>query len=547
MKLSDDDILELSTLCDAVVDETITEKQSSRLAHWLSTSPDAREFYVRTMGLSASLFDYAAEMQAGEPAAATVAATAAKVGRRSWWALGSLAVAASVVVILWLGRPKHNDPPPDGAIAKNVETAPGEGDDDDVFAARLTGSKETHWLDGAGPVALGDRLRKGQTVALERGFAEITFDSGAKVVLQGPASLAVDSAWGATFAHGTLKASVPPQAIGFQISTPTVKVVDLGTEFTMLADPGGAAAEVLVLKGEVEAAPRSAPDQQPILLREHESMRFAATGVTNVIDGVRKYEELTQLKLLEHLVAPTGYAHWSFDNPAGEPIIPALSGLSLGDTRGRMNIIPQDAVEAASSPGRLGNALRLSGNLYAKAAFPGMSANLPHTVAFWVKVPADANLSNAYAMIAWGANSEKFGSHPFHISWNRNPNEGVVGALRTDYGRGYALGNTSLRDGRWHHVAVVFMPTDDTTRRIEVKQYVDGRLEGEGRSSPPGSDIFMKTDNANATSGTIWLGCRLGTRGVRNERFQGELDELFIADRALQPQEIVRLITDNRL
>ena len=50
-----------------------------------------------------------------------------------------------------------------------------------------------------------------------------------------------------------------------------------------------------------------------------------------------------------------------------------------------------------------------------------------------------------------------------------------------------------------------------------------------------------------SNSGTIWLGCRLGIDDVRNERFRGEVDELFIADRALEQQEIVRLMNNNRL
>ena len=46
---------------------------------------------------------------------------------------------------------------------------------------------------------------------------------------------------------------------------------------------------------------------------------------------------------------------------------------------------------------------------------------------------------------------------------------------------------------------------------------------------------------------SVWLGCRLSPTGVRLERFRGEIDELFIADRGLEPQEIVSLMNDNRL
>ena len=76
-----------------------------------------------------------------------------------------------------------------------------------------------------------------------------------------------------------------------------------------------------------------------------------------------------------------------------------------------------------------------------------------------------------------------------------------------------------------------------------MKQYVDGKLEGEGRPSAPGSDIFDKAAKPN--NGAVWLGCRLRIRGVPGERFTGDMDELFIANGALQPHEIVRLMNTN--
>jgi hypothetical protein len=149
-------------------------------------------------------------------------------------------------------------------------------------------------------------------------------------------------------------------------------------------------------------------------------------------------------------------------------------------------------------------------------------------------------------MVAWGVNSKNLGSHPIHVGWNRNPNEAALGVLRTDYGGGYAIGATPLRDGKWHHIAVVILPRDDPSNPLKVNQYVDGRLEGEGKPSPPGSDIFSHSSE-NASNDAVWLGCRLGVNGVRSERFLGEMDELFIADRALEPQEIVRLMYNNQL
>jgi len=77
---------------------------------------------------------------------------------------------------------------------------------------------------------------------------------------------------------------------------------------------------------------------------------------------------------------------------------------------------------------------------------------------------------------------------------------------------------------------------------------VDGRFEGEGKPSPPGTEISARFREGNSTTigDMIWLGCRLGNNGPRKDRFRGEMDELCIADRALGPREIVLLMRDNK-
>ena len=532
MNLADKEILELNELCHVLVEGTLSDAQTSRLAHWLATSEEARQFYVRAMGLSASLFSYASEMQTEE---SDTTAPAAKIVDVGWWArwakLGALAAAASLALVLWLEWPKQPTLPVPAPT--------------DELVAQLTGAKACQWVDNGSSVQPGGRLHKGQKLELAKGFAEITFDSGAQIVLEGPASLDVKSAWAATLNRGTLKASIPPEAMGFSISNPTVEVVDLGTEFTMFADAIGSATEVLVLKGEVEAQPNAGADQQPIVLRERESRRFATSGVSIVHDSEEKFAQLAQSVLLDHFIPPTDYMHWSFNEADGDIFKADASGTPFAAADLKLENVLSSALAGAHGAGRWGHALQFDGHLFAKAAFPDISGNTPHTVVFWVKVPKDANLSNAYAMVAWSMNSKNFGSHPIHIGWNRNPNEGTVGVLRTDYGGGFALGSTPLRDGRWHHVSVILIPGEDAKSFVEVKQYVDGRFEGEGNPSPPGSEIFSKL--SGATSGTVWLGCRLGINSVRQERFRGEMDELFIADRALEPWEIVQLMKDNQL
>ena len=70
----------------------------------------------------------------------------------------------------------------------------------DESVARLSGAKDCRWSSPA--IQPGDELHHGQQLKLESGFAEITFDCGAQVTLIGPATLDLDSAWGGRAAAG---------------------------------------------------------------------------------------------------------------------------------------------------------------------------------------------------------------------------------------------------------------------------------------------------------------------------------------------------------
>jgi ferric-dicitrate binding protein FerR (iron transport regulator) len=534
--LTDKEILALHALCNAVVDGTITEKQKAELSRWLLASKTARQYYIRTLGLSASLFSYASEMQAEAPDVFVPRPKINVISILLRW-LVPLGATAAIVLAFLMANVKQPKPE-----IKNDESV-----------AQLTGSKKCQWAGGASLLP-GARLHKGQQIELTHGFAEVTFDSGARVVLEGPASLEVNSAWDAILKRGTLKANVPHEAIGFSVAAATVNVVDLGTEFTMIADASGAT-DLLVLKGAVEASPQNSTNQQTILLHKNESLRFADSGVSNVHDSEGKFARFTQSVQLDHFLPPTDYVHWSFNETNGQNFSADSFGIQLDKHDMRLKAATSKSEMAlAYVDGRWQGALNFNGHYYAKAAFPGLSGNSPRTVAFWVKVPTNAQLPDAYAMVAWRAESQKLASRPVHICWNRNPAEGTVGVLRTDYGGGFALGTTALLDGRWHHIAVAFVPGENLNTPVQVKQYVDGRLEGEGYPSPPGEkdeypNIYAantSADDPTTVNDTLWLGCRLGLSGARKNRFHGAMDELFIANRALEPREIVELMKNNQ-
>ena len=92
----------------------------------------------------------------------------------------------------------------------------------------------------------GSRVSLGQKCELASGLMEITYDTGAKVILQGPVTYEVE-ANGGYLAVGKLtgkleKKTSDPQSLTpnpFRIRTPTATVTDLGTEFGVEVDETG--------------------------------------------------------------------------------------------------------------------------------------------------------------------------------------------------------------------------------------------------------------------------------------------------------------------
>ena len=522
--LTDNEVLELSALCHALVDGAITDPERARLERWLAESEDARHYYVLTMGLSASLCDYASEMQSEAPDALT------KIVRpAAWrWAIGTLAAAAAVALAFWFG----------GMSERGHGTPVAEQESDDTVA-RLSGAKDGQWI-GEAP-RTGDELRRGQRVQLASGFAEITFDSGARVTVEGPASLDLTSAWEAVLHHGSLRAHVPTEAIGFRVSNPEVEVVDLGTEFSMVADASGGT-EVYVLQGSVEVAARegSAPGREPMVLREKQARRFAKSGASEVVDRDQKMDRWLRKVALDRLTRPASYVHWSFDETAG-----AVARAEATDgTRGSFDAqFTGSSPDAVRTSGRWNGALRCDGTMQATAALPSGGQRRGRTVAFWVQAAAEEQLPEAGPMLAWLLGGKD--TRSVDLAWNRNPNHGPLGALRTRVGRGTFVGSTPVRDGRWHHVAVVFMPKQKPDGTQQIKHYIDGRLDILASKHGTKRQAGEVAETSAVREPALWIGQAVDGAGVKEDRFRGQFDELFIADRPLTPHEIRHLMTHN--
>lgn len=427
--MTDAETLELTELCNALADDRLSEAQRARLNEVLAASEEARVFYVRFAGLNASLCDYAGEAQTEAPAPPKP-----KVIRHpmAWWA-GIGAIAASIVIALNLSpKPTTEEPP---------------------SVAWLTGAKDARWSDASGPQP-GDAIERGRHLELQSGLAEVTFDSGARVVLEGPASLDVDSAWAASLKSGALTASAPSEAAGFRVANPAVAVTHLGGDVRIEADHAGGA-EVVALDGSAETATPGRAEK--LLLKSKQARRFSGGSAMPVADLDKKLSRFAERARL--------------------------------DRKGR----PVKLTQGANA----------------------------RTVAFWVRVPKDATPGQQAEIAGFGHKK----ANPLRVAWNTTPESGLLGALRTDLDGQSIVGRTSLRDGQWHHVAVMIVG-GKKSGRIELKQYVDGRLEG-----------------------STMLARRKFEGGDAREfvHVGGELDKVTFADRPLTPFELRTLIETDAL
>jgi ferric-dicitrate binding protein FerR (iron transport regulator) len=218
---------ELDELLFALRDAALDAAGHARLERLVLEHPEAQEQFVVTMCLQASLHWKFAD----QPAVAPVPASVPGSHRRtpSWWWAAAAAVLVNCGVLGYLALQHISD---------------GQA------LARVTKVLGASFKEGA--MAEGTALAPGRRLELAAGLVEITFASGARVVLEGPASFEVLSQARSRLATGALTARVPPQLRGFAVEAPGLTVVDLGTEFGVRTSEAGVS-EVHVFDGAVEA------------------------------------------------------------------------------------------------------------------------------------------------------------------------------------------------------------------------------------------------------------------------------------------------------
>lgn len=394
----------------------------------------------------------------------------------------------------------------------------------------LSRSESLVWI-GAAPLGKDGRLPGGSHLRASSGLAEVELSNGARLVLEGPFDLELTGYKTVTLHSGRLAARCPPSARGFTILTPRGEVVDLGTELGVRVEEDGNV-EAHVLTGSVEVAAKRS--QRRISLFDGEAVRLESQTTRRVVADPSAF--VTMMPLMEDL--PTGFIHWSMDENQGATAADSGHGLT-GGTNTSLTLGAEMEGDARAKPprwtaGLRGSALAFDGlGSYAESTYRGIEGALPRTVALWIRVP-DPALHAGTGILSWGSVLE---DSAWQISLNWSGTDGPVGRLRLGTYAGRIVGTTDLRDGQWHHIAVVMYPPSHPEAAVNVLLYVDGRLE----PMSVRSNFRVNTNIRQAEHG-VSLGRHVSFINDERKFFHGEMDDVFIFGRPLVQEQILKLI-----
>lgn len=226
-------------------------------------------------------------------------------------------------------------------------------------------------------------------------------------------------------------------------------------------------------------------------------------------------------------------AQWTFDDADlnSGTVVDITGNGNDGETRGGVTTGVTD------TPSDLGEAFSFDGNddyVPIHYELNGVNAINQMTAAAWVRVPSnggdwsvlDFDRNEYFNFVAGNNSGGSTGAGDF-VGFNTNSSSGS--------GVDDWTGNVNIRDGNWHHIAVVF----DSSATNDKKIYVDGQIDSE-RNAYSGAPL----GSGKTRYGIIGDGSESGSfdSGQNSFFFEGDIADLrFYKGRALSGSEIEEL------
>lgn len=397
--------------------------------------------------------------------------------------------------------------------------------------ATLIDAQGVHW--NSEPIRMGSPVRAGE-FELASGRVELQTLSGVTIAIDGPAHLRWKTSQSAALSYGSLTARVPENAVGFNIATPGVGVVDLGTEFGVAVDDSGTT-EVRVYDGAVRLDFQTGESR---IVRAGSGWAIARDGRASAIDTSaarvvfvedREIAAERWLRFANELGKDPGLvAHYRFDD--------TLTSGELVNSKDPTGPLVGRITGASIEPGRhFGkSALRFHGDgsedrvVIGESSSPGTplveqawgdTFKGAFTVAVWFKVNEFDKAFNTLAVQEgrnWRLVRNQLKPTLTFNTGHPEPNHALTG-------------NTPIDDGRWHLAVITQepVPGSGVTKRL----YIDGKLEAKHttwwRPKPNGRPIYVGFNDAVPQLG--------------GNVFNGWIDELIVFRKAITPERIEEL------
>lgn len=527
---------ETMQLIDAALDGSISPKDFDKLQNILRQDSAALTYYCEQA-------DIHGRMQWELTASATTGQTENIIPFHRRISLQATAAAAVIAIAGISFYALRQQSPPASGIA--TDGSPGDQHDagqalpqnPESSLARITNTLDARWQDDS--LQTGSWLKPGP-IRLLSGKAEITFDSGARVMLHGPAELDNLTPHLARLIHGKGVVHIPGQAEGFRLETPTSAFTDPECSFALAVDDE--ATEIHVIKGSIEASLYQNTAASSTLAA-NEARRLTSDSVLPS-DTLRYTAASFRFELpIASNLQEAEFLRWTFDSMELDTF-PENGNHEHARFPAKIEHLsnPSGDAQAQTIKGKFGRAIRFDGRgSYLSTEFPGIHGASERTIACWVRIPKDAKSKNAYSIFSWGEPRSQIGTK-WQISWNNGYGaQGLIGALRTEFGGGHVTGSTDLRDGRWHHIASVYLGGASRDVSSQILHYVDGKLEAT-------SSFKQQSINTRSSSNQTqyaFIGKRLEDDSGINS-FHGDIDEIHVFPAALTPAQIEDLHLRNQ-
>lgn len=255
---------------DRYLDDDLSDSEIAELFEWIAADQENADQFARQTLLEQHANELLDSGDIQLPVPPQPSPANAESRRRIIWSIAAIAAAALMLPIFF----------PSGHNGDRVSSADAVATIGYASHARLTDAE----------CSAGDPVGTGM-LNLEVGIVRLDFDNGATITLQGPARFEITSADTTRLDSGILTASIPESAVGFEVITPALDVVDLGTAFGVSVGAGGET-DVCVFEGEVEVS-RSGGEQMPQLVREGNAVRSrpSANSIDAVDYATERYED----------------------------------------------------------------------------------------------------------------------------------------------------------------------------------------------------------------------------------------------------------------